>query len=151
MIDTLHKRLRQKIRIEGDCWIWTGKKKTSGYGTYMVRRADNYRKFKEFVVHRLIYLLLVGPIPKNKELDHLCRVRLCCNPKHVEAVTHQVNNNRGFGPSGINSRKRFCKRGHEFTPKNTCYLMNPGRKRRCRTCWRDYMAKYYLEVTKPKL
>jgi hypothetical protein len=50
---------------------------------------------KEPVAHRLIYELLVGPIPLGHILDHLCRNRNCVNPEHLEPVTHQVNTHRG--------------------------------------------------------
>lgn len=35
-----------------------------------------------------------GYIPGNKQVDHLCNQRLCCNPQHLELVTHQTNQRR---------------------------------------------------------
>jgi hypothetical protein len=47
------------------------------------------------IAHRLSYEWLVGPVPEGMELDHLCRVRHCVNPSHLEVVTHSVNVIRG--------------------------------------------------------
>jgi hypothetical protein len=148
MIDKIPERIRNKIDFTENCWIWKKKVSKAGYGRYSVRRKN--LPTKDYTVHRIIYELLVGPVPQGLELDHLCRNRRCCNPAHLEAVTHKVNNNRGMGPSGINSRKTHCKNGHAFTEENTCYLMNPKQKRRCRICWRSYMSKYYKEILKDK-
>jgi hypothetical protein len=48
------------------------------------------------MAHRFAYELLVGPIPEDLELDHLCRVRHCVNPAHLEPVTHLENILRGM-------------------------------------------------------
>lgn len=50
---------------------------------------------KAWMVHRLLYTLLVGPIPDELVLDHKCKDRACCNPSHVEPVTQKVNVERG--------------------------------------------------------
>jgi hypothetical protein len=70
------------------------------------------------------------------QLDHLCRVRHCVNPAHLEVVTLHTNVTRGNGWAGRNARKTHCKRGHEFTPENTIPLRNGGRE--CRQCRREY-------------
>jgi hypothetical protein len=51
---------------------------------------------KNVAAHRFAYELMVGPIPEDLELDHLCGVRECVNPRHLEAVTHLVNVRRGL-------------------------------------------------------
>jgi hypothetical protein len=71
------------------CWLWCGSTDTSGYGKILVRR-------KLIPAHRLAYEYYVGPIPAGLEIDHLCRVRHCVNPDHLEAVTHRENLMRGF-------------------------------------------------------
>jgi hypothetical protein len=40
--------------------------------------------------------MFVGPIPPNREIDHLCRVRSCVNPAHLEVVTNRENCRRGI-------------------------------------------------------
>lgn len=124
-------RWRDHIKVEGDCWVWQGSI-ARGYG----RTTDG--QDNEFFVHRAVYELLVGPIPADRELDHLCRNRACCNPDHVEAVAHLVNVQRG--ESGVNNRsKTHCVHGHEFTPENT---IRRGSYRACRECGRRAVRAY---------
>lgn len=70
------------------CWLWIGHITKDGYGAV----GEGGRSH---LVHRVLYRLLVGPIPPGRELDHLCRVRRCGNPRHVEPVTGVVNVRRG--------------------------------------------------------
>jgi hypothetical protein len=89
MIKLLPEVLQNRISIdERGCWLWTGRMNRNGYG-----RAYWYGK--EPVVHRLVYEILIGQIPKGLVLDHLCRVRHCCNPEHLEPVTIRENTLRG--------------------------------------------------------
>lgn len=67
-----------------DCWLWTGYVAAGGYGEFHL--AGRTRK-----AHRVAYELLVGPVPEGLDLDHLCRVRRCVNPEHLEPVTRQEN------------------------------------------------------------
>lgn len=82
------------------------------------------------VVHRIAYELLVGPIPDGLQLDHLCRVRNCVNPDHLEPVTGQENMRRGYFGT-----KTHCPNGHAYDEANTYIFSNTrGRHRQCRTC-----------------
>lgn len=98
---------------------------------------EGYTQFKlsnprrNVLGHRYIYEIFKGEIPKGLVIDHLCRVRSCVNPDHLEVVTNEENMRRGYGVPAINKRKTHCKRGHEFTPENT-YLY--ATSRRCRQC-----------------
>lgn len=69
------------------CWVWQGARKGHGYGS--VRDGQ-----KSASAHRLYYERAHGPVPDGLELDHLCRVRLCVNPDHLEPVTHAINGQR---------------------------------------------------------
>ena len=66
------------------------------------------------MVHRLMYQMLIGKIPKGLTLDHLCRNRWCVNPYHLEIVTIKENVLRGESFSAKKARQTKCSRGHEF-------------------------------------
>jgi hypothetical protein len=124
------------------CWLWNGGLNPKGYGQM---RRDNRR----LQVHRYAYELLVGPIPEGLELDHLCRVRCCVRPDHLEPVTHAENLRRARGtprrpaeryiPTGRPAKTR-CKRGHDFTPENTHFT---GKQRQCKECKRERSRQWY--------
>ncbi len=76
-----------KVRIQDDgCWAWTGALFENGYGAFWDTNNDTNVR-----AHRAAYQLLRGAIPEGLELDHLCRVRHCVNPHHLEAVTRSEN------------------------------------------------------------
>lgn len=77
----------------GPCWLWTGGQNAHPSGNY--GRAWDRAKKVYVYAHRVAYEALAGPIPDGLDLDHLCRVRLCVNPLHLEPVTRQVNLLRG--------------------------------------------------------
>lgn len=72
----------------GECWVWVARLNRNGYG-----RLSHLGE--ERMAHRLSYEVQVGPIPDGLLLDHVCRVRCCVNPRHLEPVTHQINTLRG--------------------------------------------------------
>lgn len=86
-----HRRSKPPIRVDDSgCWIWEGCiNKGTGYG-YVTRGRANTG------AHRWVYERLVGPIPDGLVIDHLCRVRACCNPAHMEPVTPGENTRRGL-------------------------------------------------------
>lgn len=116
----------------GKCWIWQGHT-VRGHGRIGIKK-------ERYIVHRVVYELLVGKIPEGLEIDHLCRVRACCNPKHLEPVTRRENQIRGFSPVGLNARKTHCSHGHPFERENL-YVHTDG-SRVCRTCGRLAQAGY---------
>jgi hypothetical protein len=120
-------RLWVKIRKTETCWLWTGTPDSSGYGQISINRVKR-------LVHRVVYELLIGPIPDGLTLDHLCRVRLCCNPAHLEPVTGIKNVMRGESLNARNGRKTACVHGHSFDLINTYW--RPDGTRQCRECRR---------------
>lgn len=124
------KRFWTYVDTGGDCWIWTAAKVPAGYG---FMRWDGRNQ----PAHRIAYQLLVGPIPTGHVLDHLCRVRVCVNPDHLEPVTHRVNLLRGVGISAQKASRTHCPNGHEFTENNIYWWHNA---RYCRQCRNDVAA-----------
>ena len=120
-------------RGEG-CWLWLGHV-SNGYGSF---RADPQRA--AISAHRFAYEELIGTIPAGLTLDHLCRVRNCVNPAHLEPVSMRTNTLRGEGPSALNSRKTMCRRGHLLDAETT--YLNPRGERQCRRCHRSRVAAY---------
>lgn len=77
-------RFWAKVDAEGICWEWTSTVDGTGYGKIKIARVW-------VPAHRWAYETLVGPIPAGLELDHLCRIRRCVNPDHLEPVTTTEN------------------------------------------------------------
>jgi hypothetical protein len=127
MLFDLPQRFKDKIEVvtESGCWIWTGACQSASY-------AVAYYKGNARRVHRIIYGLLVGPIPQGLEIDHLCKVRCCVNPYHLEPVTHLENLRRGETIGVKNRRKTHCSKNHAFVPDNI--YTDPKNRRRCRMC-----------------
>jgi hypothetical protein len=113
-------------------WIWKGYCDASGYGRFKSSGMGTD------IAHRYAYMAYRGPIPKGTEIDHLCRIRDCVNPAHLEPVPHVVNIRRG--DTGINNReKTHCPYGHEYDAENTRIAHRPegpdgGTYRVCRAC-----------------
>lgn len=110
------------------CWLWTGGQNGEGYGLTGFRVNG-----RQVGAHRLSYLLRVGPIPDGHQIDHLCRVRHCLNPAHLEAVTQGENLRRGNSPAMIARRTNICQRGHDLSQPGVAYVRSNG-TRVCRPC-----------------
>jgi len=125
-------RFWDKVSVaESGCWIWTAQTSRDGYGRF----AFHGRK----QAHRVAYECLVGPIPDGLQIDHLCRVRNCVNPKHMEPVTPAINSARSpINVSSINRDKTHCVNGHPFDETNT-YMWRG--KRVCRACNRAAVSR----------
>lgn len=139
-LTALPDRIASKIGITDDgCWHWIACTDKAGYGGvgWQGRR---------WIAHRLVYTLLVGPIPEGMDLDHLChnrditcsggpacRHRACVNPEHCEPATRRQNLRRG---RSANRDKSHCKRGHRFTEETTYIFTNSsgGPARQCLVC-----------------
>ena len=91
------RQIFSKITRKGqdECWDWTGNL-ARGYGQVNI-------KGRSILVHRLIYRILVGPIPSDRILCHWCNNKRCCNPDHLYLGTYQTNNIDAvhMGKSGV--------------------------------------------------
>lgn len=87
------------------------------------------------MVHVATYEEWVGPVASGLTIDHLCRVRDCCNPEHLEPVTHRENLLRGDTVSARNVAKTHCPQGHPYSGENLILRHYPNRVGRvCRAC-----------------
>lgn len=126
-------RFEAKVeRTEDGHWLWTGSITKNGYG----KIGEGGKRTGWLLAHRVSWEIYRGPIPEGLTIDHLCRVRHCVNPDHLEPVTLQTNLHRGEGKRGSQTH---CQKGHEFTLENT-YITKAG-TRVCRICRRDYDRK----------
>lgn len=135
-IHNFAKYIREENRgFSTHCWIWTGALAGLGsYGTFSwVCKCSNGRHQRG--AHVIAFFLWKGPFPTGKPIpDHLCKVHECCNPDHLEAVTHKENSKRS-----ISGSKTQCKHGHPFDVKNT-YINTRG-QRECKECRRNAVRK----------
>lgn len=106
------------------CWLFTACWERGGYGHFQHGRA-----------HRWAYEHFVGPIPEGLHIDHLCRVRCCVNPDHLEPVTPEENFRRGVR---VMPQER-CKSGRHLMADTR---KNAGRRARCHPCELERHARY---------
>ena len=122
--------LHKAIVKEGECWRAPQKPNKNGYV---------YKSYKGVVreLHRLNHEILYGPKPEGTEYDHLCRHKWCCNPFHVEPLTHRINVLRGNAPHAKNARKTHCPYGHPLTGNNLVPSLLKVGGRTCLICSRS--------------
>jgi hypothetical protein len=113
------------IDLTTPCWRWPLNHDKDGYARLGTER-----------LHRVMYELLKYQLGPGQEPDHLCGVRDCINPMHMEAVTMQENRKR----ASVNGRKTHCKFGHPFAGDNLA--MTPDGRRRCRACNREWQRRF---------
>jgi hypothetical protein len=116
------------------CWIWIGADDGGRYGNAWVNG-------KLVKAHRASYEMHRGPIPAGMQIDHLCRVKCCVNPDHLEAVTDAENRQRAksWNPNRL---KRECPEGHPYSGDNL--HIRPNGNRRCKHCSRvSALSRYH--------
>ena len=119
-----------------DCWPWLGTLNSDGYGVFSRRLPDG--KPRQYRAHRVAYVDATGHDPgPTGVIDHTCRNRACCNPRHMEVVSLAENARRS-----VHTLKAVCVRGHERTTDNV-RVDKFGRRRGCLECEReDRKARY---------
>jgi hypothetical protein len=113
------------VREPDECWLWrggtNGKEIKYRYGSFKIGKQTVYP-------HRVAYALKHGSIPAGMTIDHSkakgCTSKLCCNPRHLDAVTHEENLRR--------TRSPYCRRGH----------LKTGKGRNCLECSRVWVERF---------
>lgn len=127
-------RFWTKVDKTDGCWLWTAGTQSRGYGAI---------GYAPWTAHKFSYLTQVGPIPVGLTINHICGVKRCVRPDHLEAVTYAENNQHAHdtglaAPSPLsrtNAAKIACPAGHFYSDDNT--YTNPQGHRQCRTCKRE--------------
>lgn len=97
-------RIMDRVEIDPNtkCWDWQGS--TSGSG-----RGGGYGRMcldsQTVAVHIVVFTHFYGYVPSKKQVDHTCNNRLCCNPEHLELVTHRENQRRRAVRARLDSDK----------------------------------------------
>ena len=130
-----------KVRVNQGtgCWEWTGCIQRGGYSRFGMDGVD--------YGHRVSHRAFVGAIPVGTEIDHLCMVKHCVNPAHLEAVSSTVNKHRRFVAGPPRRRpplKTHCLRGHVLDSPNS-YVRRDTGKRECLTC-RRYRSREWMRL-----
>jgi hypothetical protein len=135
---TRDERFWRRVEFTESCWLWRGAINGQGYGSYYVGGGCY-----TISAHRYSYLTLIDSSPtKGLHLDHLCRVRNCVNPWHVEPVLPRVNFERGESPFALMEKRTECKNGHPFTEENMYKPSASRRGRVCAVCSKAYQKAY---------
>lgn len=116
----------------GPCWLWMAGR-TNGYGVFH----SNPTAGQVVRAHRWLYEQTIGPVPAGWDLDHLCRVRHCVRPEHLEPVTRQENVARGMHPHSIAHQAGTCVKGHKVTAENVYFRRDRPGEWNCRVCRRE--------------
>ncbi len=111
-----------------NCTVWIGATNGKGYGLVSVGGGQIA------LAHRVAYEAEYGPIPEGHVIDHLCRVRNCVNPMHLQPVTIAENNRRGRAAKAL-AVDDICINGHALTDRSALYV-RPNGSTECRECRR---------------
>lgn len=155
-------RFTAKITVnDAGCWVWTAAVTKYGYGAFNSGP-------ETVAAHIYAYVNTIGPVPAGLELDHLCHNRdatcpggiaclhrRCCNPEHLEPVTHLENvrrsprNGVGIAKAQESVRARtHCPQRHPYDDVNTG--RTKAGHRYCKECSRISANRRYARLKEAK-
>jgi hypothetical protein len=123
-IQPIEQRFWKYVEKTAGCWLWRGAINSNGYPAIH----SEGRRGRQLRAHRVAYEMLVGPIPEGMQLDHLCEVKHCVNPDHLEPVLAQVNCERHTG------KRITCAVGHPYQHRVSVVHGVTKRARWCPVC-----------------
>lgn len=113
------------------CWLWSGTVDREGYG----KVSDPVGR-GTIGAHRASWFWTHGELPEEGlHLDHLCKVRNCVRPDHLEPVTPGENVRRGESPNMLAHLEGRCVRGHDAA--ESYRRRSTGMVVYCRACRRE--------------
>jgi predicted Zn-ribbon and HTH transcriptional regulator len=121
-------RFWEKVEKTDTCWLWTAALEPGGYGVFWYDNGEGH------YAHRFSYQTFVGPLTPGMVLDHLCRVRRCVRPLHLEQVTYQVNRDRTLP---VWEYRPTCPAGHVYDE------VDSRGSRRCSLCRKQKKREWY--------
>ena len=119
-----HEDFLSRLKLEGDCLVYTGAKNNSGYGIFGINKAY-------WLTHRYAYTNYVGDIPESLLVLHSCDNRSCVLPSHLRVGT-QADNMIDMKERGGRRVDASCLNGHQRNEETTYHT--PQGKRYCRVC-----------------
>lgn len=120
-----------KLPCEPGCWLWTAALHSAGYGVFNVSGEILY-------AHRLAFAEAHGlRYDETEHVHHKCRVRSCCNPYHLEALTAEEH---AAHHGCERAAETECAKGHSMAD---AYIRPDAGSRMCRTCRRLAVVKNY--------
>lgn len=116
--------------MDEPCWEWMGQRNADGYGV-IARWAG--RRMRP--AHRVLYEVMVGPVPADHVVHHVCRNRACFNPAHLKVQRREEHTDAAMN---WQASKTECPQGHPYDEDNTGIVVrsNGRRSRYCRACRR---------------
>lgn len=154
LISALPARIWQRIDLDADgCWKWRGRLDRDGYGETSITGPAGSKNVR---AHRVVFAAVIGPIPADHDIDHICWVRDCVNPAHLRALP--ALENRGLQRRFLVSRNqkrirsRFrnvvCHAGHSMCGPNL--YIRPSGQAVCRACRARYRRDYQVRIRAEK-
>lgn len=125
-------RFWSRVNKTDGCWLWTGTMNKFGYGVVSV---DN----RHVMAHRVALTLSGYSLDPDLTVDHLCRVRACVRPDHLEQVSMRENLLRGNTITSANAAKTECPQGHPLDGVRVRAVV----ERYCKECDRQSARRRY--------
>jgi HNH endonuclease len=117
-------KARSVLDPQTGCVRWTGAHNQKGYG-----RISYLGRLRQ--VHRLIYELLVEPIPPGLTVDHVCGTKACINVRHMQLVSREENSRLAHERRRLT--RTHCRRGHEVNAESVAVKSRTWTTTRTRT------------------
>jgi hypothetical protein len=131
----LDRVLAKTVMTKDGCQVFTGSKRSDGYGQIGVgSRADG--SFRLERAHRVVWDALMGPIPDGHHIHHRCGRKDCVRLAHLEVASAEGHAAEGLWENNgaYNAVKTHCPAGHPYEQES-----ERGVSRTCVTCQRERM------------